>query len=70
MRNPLLDTNFCTYNLLNTIAFGTIIVTLVLSNVRSLKFDKKPCKFSFAMRVAAILAFTLLIISGWISLPV
>jgi hypothetical protein len=69
MRSPILDTNFGLYNLLNTIAFGVIILTQVLVNIRCMKHDKKPCKFSFAMRILTALAFALLIISTWISLP-
>lgn len=69
MRNPLLDTNFGLFNLLNTIAFGVVILTLVLTNIRSAKHEKRPCRFSFAMRVLVALAFALLIVSTWVSLP-
>ncbi|MCH9633075.1 MAG: hypothetical protein S4CHLAM6_14260 [Chlamydiae bacterium] len=69
MRNPLLDTNFGLYNLLNTIAFGVIIFTLVVTNIRSARNEKNPCKFSMLTRLLVALAFALLIISTWISLP-
>lgn len=69
MRNPLLDTNFGLYNLLNTIAFGVVIAANILANIRSIKHDKHPCKFTLAMRLLVALAFALLIISTWISLP-
>lgn len=70
MRNPLLDTNFGLYNVLNTIAFGVIILALILTNIRCIRHDKNPCKFSIALRLLVALAFALLIISTWISLPV
>lgn len=69
MRSPLLDTNFTLFNILNTIAFGVIILTLIMTNVRSIRKEKSPCKFSIATRILVALAFGLLIISTWISLP-
>lgn len=69
MRNPLIDTNFGLYNILNTIAFGVVILSLLLTNVRCLKHEKNPCRFSIAVRFLVALAFALLIVSTWISLP-
>jgi len=70
MQTPVLNANFSLYNLLSTIAYGVIILTLVATNIRAAKNEKHPCRGAMFCRVAAILAFSLLIVSQWVALPV
>ncbi|MCH9634040.1 MAG: hypothetical protein S4CHLAM7_07780 [Chlamydiae bacterium] len=69
MQNPVLDANFTLFNILSTVAYGVIIFTLVATNIRAAKHEKNPCKGSMVCRVLAILAFSLLIVNTWVSLP-
>lgn len=69
MRNPVLEANFSMFNLLNTIAYAVVIFCLFMSIVRCMKHEKKPCKWSCLCKFVVMLAFALLIVSQWVSLP-
>lgn len=69
MQNPVLDANFTLFNILSTVAYGVIILTLIATNIRAAKKEKSPCRGAMTCRVLAALAFALLIINTWVSLP-
>ena len=69
MQNPVLSANFTLFNILSTVAYGVIILALVVTNIRAVKHEKHPCRGAMACRLLAILAFSLLIVNTWVSLP-